>query len=467
VVGSEQTRQLRICRAAPVEVGAHREEHERAPARVARARDQRVGERRALVLVAAGREELLELVDRHDQPPPGRGFADRLLERPPRPLAGPQERDRPVLAARQHARSERREQPRLQRRRLAAARRPDDPGQRRAGQPRDELADEPLAAEEELGVLDVERGQALEGADHHRLAAGPAEHRTLPAGRQLDDAARQVVLGRAQQRALGRNAARGVAQAADGRRARMLVRGGHRRSRDIAARVIEGCVLAQDRLVEPAQLGAGLDADLLDQRGPGRAVGLERVGLAAAAVQREHPLRVQPLAQRLCEHQRLELADHVAVASRLEVALDRELGGAQPQLFQPADLGGGERLAGDVVERGPAPQRQRLARPPGGDEPLEARHVELVGCEPQLVTVATRDDVHAVAGRGERLAQLRHVELHELRGGGRRRVAPEAVDQPVRRHRRAGVEREHRQQRARLARADGDGTPVDAGLYGP
>ena len=154
------------------------------------------------------------------------------------------------------------------------------------------------------------------------------------------------------------------------------------------------------------------------------------------------------------------------MASRLEVALYRELDGPEPQLVQPPDLGGGERLAGDVVERRPAPQRQRLARPPAGHEPLEARHVELVGREPQLVPVAAREDVRAVAGRGQRLAQLRHVELHELRRGSRWRVAPEAVDQAIRRHRRAGVEREHRQQRARLARANGDGSPVDAGLHG-
>ena len=39
------------------------------------------------------------------------------------------------------------------------------------------------------------------------------------------------------------------------------------------------------------------------QRRPRVTVGLERVGLAARAVERQHPLRLQPLAQRLVEHE--------------------------------------------------------------------------------------------------------------------------------------------------------------------
>ena len=51
----------------------------------------------------------------------------------------------------------------------------------------------------------------------------------------------------------------------------------------------------------------------LDQDRARVAVGLERLGLAARAVQREHPLRVQPLAQRVLGDERVELADHLAV----------------------------------------------------------------------------------------------------------------------------------------------------------
>ena len=51
--------------------------------------------------------------------------------------------------------------------------------------------------------------------------------------------------------------------------------------------------------MEVVQLGAWLDPELLDEDLAGVAVGLQRVGLAAAAVQREHQLRVQPLTPRV------------------------------------------------------------------------------------------------------------------------------------------------------------------------
>ena len=219
-----------------------------------------------------------------------------------------------------------------------------------------------------LGVLDVERGQALERADHDAVVRG-GRLGALPHRLQLDDAARQVVLDRTQRGAFGREPARRVPTRARVRAPRSSSSTGSDSSD----------VLAQDRLVQPPQLRAGLDAHALDERRPGLPVRLQRVRLAAGAVQREHPLRVQRLPQRLLEHEPLELADHLAVPAGGEVELDRQLDGRQPQLLQPADLGGGERLAGDVVERGAAPQGERLARPAAGHEPLEARDVEVVG----------------------------------------------------------------------------------------
>ena len=62
---------------------------------------------------------------------------------------------------------------------------------------------------------------------------------------------------------------------------------------------VERGVVGEDRLVEVMELGARLDPELLDEDLAGVAVGLQRVGLAAAAIQREHQLRVQPLAPRV------------------------------------------------------------------------------------------------------------------------------------------------------------------------
>ena len=88
----------------------------------------------------------------------------------------------------------------------------------------------------------------------------------------------------------------------------------------------------------------------------------ESVGLAAAAVQREHALGVQALAQRLLRDDRVDLGEDLELAAGREVGVDRELERPQPQLLEPADLGGRERLVGDVIERRAAPQRERLAR---------------------------------------------------------------------------------------------------------
>ena len=59
---------------------------------------------------------------------------------------------------------------------------------------------------------------------------------------------------------------------------------------------IEARVLVEDRRLETLQLRPGLDPDLLDQRLSRLAVGLERLGLAAGAIEGEHPLGVEALA---------------------------------------------------------------------------------------------------------------------------------------------------------------------------
>ena len=101
------------------------------------------------------------------------------------------------LAARQYAARQRGEQPRPQGRRLAASRRPDDAEQRGADEPRDERRDEPLAAEVVLGVVDVERGEALERADH-RPVPGANLGRTLARRLKILHAAGELGLHRAQ-----------------------------------------------------------------------------------------------------------------------------------------------------------------------------------------------------------------------------------------------------------------------------
>ena len=114
---------------------------------------------------------------------------------------------------------------------------------------------------------------------------------------------------------------------------------------------VELRILAQDRVVQLAQRGSGLDADLLDQRRSRLPEGLQRLCLAARAVEREHPLRLQPFAQRVARDEHLELGEDLAMAARRQVAVDRALGRGQVQLLEAADLAGREWLLCDVGER--------------------------------------------------------------------------------------------------------------------
>ena len=61
----------------------------------------------------------------------------------------------------------------------------------------------------------------------------------------------------------------------------------------------------------------------------------------------------------------LELADEVGVASEREVGLDPFFERAQAQLLQACDLWLGERLVGELVQRRPSPQAERLAQDRG------------------------------------------------------------------------------------------------------
>ena len=346
---------------------------------------------------------------------------------------------------------------------------PTMPEQRGAGEPRDHLGDEALAAEEDVGVVDLERGEALERAGDGVRAGRRA---ALAGGLQRDDVGGEVVLAARRSRRRGRPPRPAGARA---HRRRVRRRRRPRRAPEPASGCdglgvgqVERGVLAEDRVVEAAQLRAGLDADRLDERRARVPVGVQRVGLAAAAVEREHPQAVQALAQRLAvpparRARRSTSAWRPAARSSADRLLDRR----EPQLLEPADLERRERLGGDVVERRAAPQRERVARRARGDEALEAADVEVAPvAEAQLVAAPARDDLRAVAGGRERLAEMRDVALDHLRRGRRRRLAPQPVDQLLGRDRRALAEREHRQHRPRLARADRDGLIAVAGLHG-
>ena len=203
----------------------------------------------------------------------------------------------------------------------------------------------------------------------------------------------------------------------------------------------ERLVLAQDRGLELLEAGPRLHPELLDQGVAGGAVGPERVRLPARAVEREHELRARPLAQRLRVDDGLQLGHELDVAAEREIGVDPFLQRHESKLLEPRDLCLREGLVGEVGERRPAPERERLAESrrrtrciPGGQalpafvcEPREAVHVH-----------SRRIELEHVAGRApgdrlrpERLTQLRDVHLHRVRGRVWRLARPEDLDQLI------------------------------------
>ena len=114
--------------------------------------------------------------------------------------------------------------------------------------------------------------------------------------------------------------------------------------------------------MEVAELLAGLDTELLHQRRPSRLVGLECLGLAPGAVQGEHQLSAQALAERMLLDHPLDLADQLGVAAEGEIGGEAILDRGETQLRQASDVRLGKALEREVVEWGTAPECERLVQ---------------------------------------------------------------------------------------------------------
>jgi hypothetical protein len=193
---------------------------------------------------------------------------------------------------------------------------------------------------------------------------------------------------------------------------------------------------AQDLCVQPAQVGARLAADLLDQPVAQLLIHPQRIGLPIVAVQREHQLPGQALAQRVGRDGRGQLRDQVGVQAQAELGVEEVLQQAGPHLGQPDPVGLHPRR-GDPVQRIAAPQLQRgpqrLGRPRrvGGQARLPEQVVQpldvggAAGRIEQIPGVAGDEDVTHLA------AQLGDQPLQPGPGRRRRPAAPQGIDQPL------------------------------------
>ncbi len=147
-----------------------------------------------------------------------------------------------------------------------------------------------------------------------------------------------------------------------------------------------------------------------------------------------------------------------------EIRLDPVLQRRQPDLLEPVPRGPGERPARDAGERLSAPQIERVTQPRGARrrvlgrqcvaplraQSLEPLEIELLWCDLQHVAGRMRGDARTPLRIRQRPPQPRHQRLQVVARRPRRPLAPQLVDQPVRRDRLARVQQQRRQQSALL-----------------
>ena len=114
-------------------------------------------------------------------------------------------------------------------------------------------------------------------------------------------------------------------------------------------REVQHGILGQDGVLQPGHVVPRLDPQLVDQDGPQVPEHPQRLGLPAAAVERQHALRPQSLAHGVGARQRFQLARDRFVPAHGELGVNPRLGGQQPQLLQAPRFGPGERFVADLA----------------------------------------------------------------------------------------------------------------------
>ena len=155
-------------------------------------------------------------------------------------------------------------------------------------------------------------------------------------------------------------------------------------------------VVLQDAALEGPELLTGLHPGLLDDREPRLLIRGQGVLPAVGAVQREHLQPAQALVRRVLADEGVELADRLSMEAELELGLEAHLLRGDALLLQAPDRVLREAPVGEVGERGPPPEPERLAecrrslarrhRARLPHEALEAARVDRVGRDAEPVS---------------------------------------------------------------------------------
>ena len=160
-----------------------------------------------------------------------------------------------------------------------------------------------------------------------------------------------------------------------------------------------------------------------------------------------------------------------------ELGVVAKLERRQAQLLKPLGFGGTPRLLGQVGERRPAPERERFPQvvhrivraaclqscPAAFERALEAVEIEFVLLDDDAVPAARRLDPLGA----ERAPQAVHVDLQRLERRGRRRLAPQPVDQLLRGYDASAVDEQKREQSSLLRRTERRRPVVEPSLDRP
>ena len=209
---------------------------------------------------------------------------------------------------------------------------------------------------------------------------------------------------------------------------------------------LQHVVLPQNGLFQPAQVTARLHAEFVDQFGPDTPVVPECLRGSATAVERDHQLAAQPLAQRVFGGEFGQSCDELDVAAEPQGDVDAVLQHAEVGLLEPGRLHGAQWWIPNAGQWSTAPERERLVEQFGGAvgvirSPCGRRQ----GFQPMDIQLP-RLEAEAVPGRrtpqhGLRQdpAQPLHVVPHGDRRASWRVRTPEVVDDRVDRDRRAAA----------------------------
>ena len=237
----------------------------------------------------------------------------------------------------------------------------------------------------------------------------------------------------------------------------------------------EAHVLGEDLLMQGAQRGGRLEAELIVQDRTGPREHLQRVRLPPGLVQGRHQQPGESLVGRVRADDRVEVGDDVGGPAERQQQLRAFGQRRQPQLPEPGRLHRRPRLVGEVRERLATPSGQRRAVQPGGldvgtvvlavaagagsaDTAREGLHVDRLGCDVHPVPDTVPGDGRVRSS--QRAPQLRHPQLQRVRRVGRQGLAPQPVDERVRRDHPAGREQQQRQQRPLRRPGKSQGLPV-------